>query len=321
MPATEIVGRRATSPANIPRRGWWQVLVRVAQQSREDNVPMVAAGCAFFSLLSAFPAIFTIILIYSMILDPAGVEHQFEALGGFIPEQITDPVGAQLQDIASQSRQELGWSLVLTFAFTLWTASAGMKAMFSAMNVAYEERETRNPLVFHSLGVALTLLGLVTITIMLVLIVGVPTVMARIGLGEFTLWIINFLRWPALMLLMIVALAVIYRFGPARKGARLQWVSWGAVLATVIWMVASFAFSTFVANFATFNKTYGSLGAAVVLLLWFFLTSFAVLLGAELNSELEMQTERDTTSGPEQPMGERGAVVADNVAPRNKPSS
>lgn len=306
-------GRLAAQPQEIPARGWRDILLRVYGRIGEDNLSLVAAGIAFYGLLALFPALAAAVSIYGLVSDPAQVEQQFGAVGGVLPQEAQGLVAGQLHRIASTSSQALGWGLFGGLALALWSAAAGVKALMTALNVTYDEPERRGFLRFNATALLLTLGAIVFALISLALIVALPALLGNLGLGEVARVAVSALRWPLLAAAVLVGLAVLYRYGPSRDRARWQWVSGGAAIATVLWLVVSGLFSFYVSNFAGYNETYGSLGAVVILLMWFYLTAFIVLLGGALNAEMEHQTRQDTTEGESRPMGERGARMADTV--------
>lgn len=307
-------GRQAEAPRDIPPRGWWEVLVRVWYETGEDNISVLAAGCAFFFFLSLFPAITALVSVYGLFADPVEVEQQAELLANILPADTYNLLVGQMRAVASSGSISLGWSLALSLAFTLWTASAGVRTVFAALNIAYGEEEKRSLLVFYSTAMAFTIGALLAVFVALAFIVGLPAVLAFLGLKSVADWTIRIVRWPLLGALVVLGIGLLYRFGPSRSTAKWRWVTWGSAAATALWLLASILFSLYVTYFASYNETYGSIGAVVVALTWFYVSAFVLLLGAELNAELEHQTARDTTTGPAKPMGQRGAWVADNVA-------
>ena len=307
-------GEYADSPSDIPPRGWREVLWRVKDEISGDNISIVAAGVAFYSLLAVFPALAAMVMIYGLFADPGDVQRQLDPLKDVIPADAFNILNGQLSAVASKGSQPLGFGLVLTIGLSLWSATAGVKALFSAMNIAYEQRETRNFLKLNAVALLFTILALAFVIVALTVIAAVPAVADLLGVEGWPRAGILLLRWVGLAIFIMIALALLFRYGPCRATARFRWITPGALLATVLWIVGSVAFSFYVQNFASYNKTFGSLGAVVVLLMWFYLTAFIVCLGAELNAELEHQTARDSTTGKERPIGERGAYVADHAA-------
>lgn len=307
-------GRDARRPYHIPLRGWWQVAQRVWIESGRDNLSVVSAGCAFFALFAIFPALTALISIYGLTADPATVEQQFSMLADLLPAQAYQVVLEQIRRIAETSGRSLGWSLVVSLGLAFWSATSGTQALFAALNIAYEEPERRTLFQFYLSAFTFTLVGILGGVIMLLAIVYVPIFFATTGYeSEFELFV-KIARWPFLALLVLCLLSLLYRYGPCRRAAKWHWVSMGSAFATLMWLIASAAFSYYVSNFAHFDRFYGSLGAVIILLFWLYISFYIVLLGAEINAELELQTAMDTTAGPPRPLGERGAFVADHVA-------
>jgi membrane protein len=307
-------GRAAEEPQQIPRRGWLDILRRTWQQAKEDNISIVAAGVAFYALLAIFPALAAALSIYGFIADPADVARQLASFGGLLPGDARSLLERQLSQVAAQPPSALSFGAVFGVLLSLWSASAGVKTMMTALNIAYEEDESRGFIRYNGTALAMTLAAIVAALVAISLVAVLPPILEALSLPDWLHWVVSLVRWPILAALVIVGLAVLYRYGPSRNLARWNWVSWGAVAATILWVVASLLFSWYAANFANYNKTYGSVGAIVALLMWFYLTAYVVLMGAELNSEMEHQTARDTTRGPREPIGRRGAEMADTVA-------
>jgi membrane protein len=306
-------GRDAATPSQIPRSGWRDIALRIKDQVSKDNVDIVAAGVAFYALMAIFPALIALLSLYGWFADPAQVEQQVTSLTGVMPQNVQSLLTTQMRDIASGAESTLGVGAIAGFLFTLWSASKGMKALFTALNIAYDEEEKRGFITFNALAIVLTLGALVFGIVAFALIAVLPALLGHLGLQAIASVAVSLVRWPLLAVAVMVALAVLYRYGPSRDKPQWTWVSWGAVVATVLWLVTSILFSVYVSNFGSYNETYGSLGAVVVFLMWLYLSAFIVLIGAELNSEMEHQTTRDTTRGAEQPMGQRGAQKADTV--------
>ncbi|MBD3316931.1 MAG: YihY family inner membrane protein [Chitinivibrionales bacterium] len=306
-------GRYAERPRNIPAKGWKEIVKRVVNEVGEDHIGIIAAGVGFFSFLAIFPAIAAVISIYGLVVDPQTVQQQLSQITGTLPPGASQAIGGQLSQIAAGAGGALGWGLALSTLLALWSANKGMKALFQGVNIVYDEKSTRGFIKENALTLLFTLGAVILTIISMVMVVAVPAAVGRLGLPGLAQTAIRWLRWPVLAVLAVFALGLVYRFAPVRENPRWRWVSWGAGIATVLWLVASWAFSFYVSNFSNYNQTYGSLAAVVILLLWLMLTSFIVLLGAEINAQMEGQTERDTTTGPEKPMGERGAYHADKV--------
>jgi membrane protein len=307
-------GRDATRPYQIPLKGWWQVAQRVWSESNRDNLSVVAAGCAFFALFAIFPALAALISLYSLTADPATVEQHFRMLASVLPIQAYDIVGEQIHRISATSGGTLSWSLGVGLGLALWSANAGTQAMLAALNIAYEEPERRSLLRYYLNAFTFTIVGILGGVVMLLAILYVPILFAFTGYSRALDIVVGVLRWPFLALFVLSLLALLYRYGPCRRSAKWRWVSMGSFFATAVWLIASAAFSLYVSNFANYNRFYGSLGAVIILLFWLYISFYIVLLGAEINAELELQTAKDTTAGKPRLMGQRGAFVADHVA-------
>jgi membrane protein len=307
-------GREATHPHHIPLKGWWQVAQRVVSESSKDNLSVISAGCAFYALFAVFPALAALIALYGLTTDPATAETQFHMFSSVLPPQAYQIVIQQIRHLAETSSQSLGWGLALSLGIALWSVGNLTQAMFAALNIAYEEPERRSLVRFYLSAFTFAILGILSSTLMLLTIVYVPILFAYAGYSDSFELIVRVARWPLLALVVLIFLALLYRFGPCRRSAKWRWVTAGSVFATILWLIASAGFSYYVSHFANYDKIYGSLGAVVVLLFWLYLSFYIVLLGAEINAELELQTAKDTTSGTSKPMGQRGAFVADHVA-------
>ena len=309
------LGRAADEPHQIPAAGWWDILKRLFADIGRDNVSLMAAGVAFYGLLSLAPGFTALVALYGLLFDPSQVQAQVAAMEGMIPEEARKLIADQLTTIVQGSSSSLGVSFVVSLALAIWSANSGTSALMQALNVAYGEREQRNVLRYYGSALLLTAAAVLFGILSLILVAIIPAVVGLLPLGNFGKEL-GWIRWPVLTILFAAGLSVVYRYAPSRNEPRWSWVSSGAVAATILWLIGSALFSLYVEKFATYNKTYGSLGAVVVLLMWFWLSAYAVLLGAELNAEMEHQTARDTTDRPRKPMGRRGAYVADTVAPR-----
>ena len=306
-----LAGRDATNPAKIPARGWWAVAKRVVAGFSDDRLMTEAAGMTFYVLLAIFPALATLVSLFGLFADPATVNDQLSSVAGVVPAGGMDILTQQVKSLTSGGKQTLGLSALVGLLTSLWSANQGIKGLFDALNVVYHEKEKRGFLWRTVLTLGFTLGALVFIIIAMSAIVVVPIVLNFIGFGSWAAMLVAVARWPALMIVLGLFLTVVYRFGPSRTQARWQWVSWGSGFATITWLVASLGFSYYVANFGSYNKTYGSLGAAIGFMTWIWISSIIVLLGGELNAELEQQTRQDTTVGPSKPIGKRGAYKAD----------
>jgi membrane protein len=308
-------GRQAETPTDIPAVGWKDTLVRTSQQLKADQVPVLAAGVAFFALLALAPTLVALVSIYGMVADPADVERHVTDVLGAAPEGARQLVSEQLDAAVERSGAAAGIGAVVALLFALWSASAGVKHLIGALNTVYDEDETRGFLELRGLALAFTVGAVLFVAVAFATVALLPALLADTALGDATRIAISALRFPAIALAMMAGLAVMYRFAPDRDDPRWQWASPGAVVAALLWLAGSALFSVYAASFGSYDDTYGSLGGVVVAMLWLFLTAFVVLLGAELNVELERQTSRDTTVGPEMPIGQRDAHGADTVGP------
>jgi membrane protein len=307
--------RRLEGVGEFGPRNWWFVLKRVVVGFGADNLTLVAAGCAFYALLALVPAMTALVLVYGLVADPATVAGQVESLAGVVPADVLGLVAEQLQRLVAEPSGGLSWGLAIALGLALWSASAGMRSLLTALNVAYREEEKRGLIGLGLLGLAFTVAAVVSVFVAIVTIVGVPVVLGVVGLGGVAETLVRLVRWPIIGGLLIIGLAILYRYGPSRARARWRWISLGSIVATVLWLVASIGFSWYVTSFASYNKTYGSLGAVVVLMLWLYISVLVIILGAKLDAETEHETAVDTTTGRPRPLGQRGAAMADHVAP------
>lgn len=307
------LGRSARTPRQLPWRGRWQALKRIVQRIGETNLGLIAAGVAFYSLLALFPAIVALISVYGLVADPGQVDRQFHAVRDLLPREVYDLISGQMREVAAGSADALGVGLAGAIFVAVWSATKGTKAMITALNVVYDEDERRRFIRLNLFALALTLTLVMMGVVAIGAVVAVPIVLASIGLGSLAEALMQWLRWPLLAAALLFTLAVIYRYGPSRRRARWEWVSWGAVIAVLLWLATSGLFSFYVANFSAYNATYGSIGAVIIMLMWLFISAFVILLGAQVNAEMERQTAEDTTYRGEQPIGQRGAYVADHL--------
>ncbi|MCZ2807473.1 YihY/virulence factor BrkB family protein [Modestobacter sp. VKM Ac-2983] len=309
----EMPGIDADRPTDIPKRGWLQIVKRSWAENNADNMPIIAGGVAFFAFLSIFPALIATISIYGLVASPEQVTQQIESLSDQLPDNAQDILTEQLTEITSNAGGALTFGLIASVLGALWTASGGVSNMVKAVNIAYDEVETRNFLKLRALSLVLTLGAIVFILFTFALIAVVPVVLDALPLGGVGTVLAQALRWVLLLGVVIGSLAVLYRVAPDRDAPKIRWVSLGSLVVTLIWAVVSVAFSFYVNNFGSYNETYGAIAGVIVLMLWLYLTCYLVLLGAEINAETEHQTARDTTQGDPEPMGRRDAVVADEV--------
>jgi membrane protein len=307
-------GREAESPAQVPPRGWKDVLLRVKKDIKDDNVSIVAAGVAFFSVLALFPALIAMISIYGLFVEPEEAAAQAQQLTDVMPTAAADLIGNQMQSVAAASSGNLSISLIISIAVALWSASSGMNALIQGVNIAYDEPETRGFIKLRGLALLLTIGAILVFGMAIGAIAVFPALAGKLPGGQVLEAVAGVLRWVILGAVIVGALAVIFRLSPNRDQPRMKWVSSGAIMAAVFWLLASIGFSFYANNFGSYNETYGSIAAVIILMFWLYITAFIILIGAELNGQLELQTRKDTTTGPEKPMGERDAFAADEVA-------
>jgi len=269
------------------RPGWWTILTNFWARLDRDHVSIIAAGIAFYALLSIFPGMSTLISIYGLVADPATIETQLNSLSGVLPQEALKLLSDQLHALVAAPRDKLGLGLLVSLLIALWSATSGTGSLMQALTVAYEDRENRGILSFYGRAIALTIgVGVFTL-LSLFLIAGIPAVIGSLPLSELSRDRISLIRWPLLAILAVVALGVLYRYGPARRSPCWNCLSMGTIAAAVLWLAGSAGFSFYVARFSSYDKTYGSLGAVVILLMWFYVTAYIILAGAELNAEIE----------------------------------
>lgn len=310
----DVRGRGAQWPSEIPRRGWKDIIWRLYGRIAEDNVLLIAGGVTFYLLLSLFPALAAFVSLYGLIADPATIAGHLDALRGIFPEGGLELIAGQLDEFARQSPDSMGMSFLIAFAVAFWSANNGVKSLFEALNIAYREREKRSFIRLNLLAFTFTL-GVMFVAATLIAVIGIlPALLALLPVDETTDFVLRFARWPVLLVMAGLGIALLYRFGPSRAGPRWRWVSWGGLLACATWLAASAGFSFYLQGFADYNATYGSLGAAIGFMMWTWISVIVLLVGAQFNAEIEHQTAVDTTTGKAQPMGMRGAKVADSIA-------
>lgn len=305
----------AEKPRQLTWKGWKQIGKRVISELTVDHISIVAAGVAFYFFLALFPTFIAAISIFGLVMEPAQIQQQISELAHILPPQSSQMIADILEDITSKSETTLGWSLVLSVLFSLWSAQQGTKAVFAGINIAYDEIDERGFFKYNGLTLLFTLGGILIGIIGTVLVVVFPAIIQGINLPVNGVEsIVQWLRWPVLALILMGILAITYKIAPARRNPEFRWVSWGAVIATILWLAGSILFSFYISNFGNYDKMYGSFAAVIILMLWFFITAYVILLGAEINSEMEHQTRKDTTIGKDRPMGQRNAYHADHVA-------
>jgi membrane protein len=306
-------GRFADRPSEIPARGWKDILWRVYEGISEDRVLANAAGVTFYALLALFPGIAALVSVYGLFADPSMIVNHLDAISGFAPGGAIDVLREQLTRLAEQGSTTLGISFIVSLLISLWSANSGIKALFDALNVVYQEKEKRNFIRLNAVTLCFTVATIAFLLIALVGIVALPVILNYLPLPGVTGVVLEIARWLVLLVLVVFGLTLIYRYGPSRTEPRWQWITWGSVFAAITWLAASALFSWYAANFGTFNKTYGSLGAIIGFMMWMWLSIIVILVGAKLNAEIEHQTARETTAGRPKPLGWRGAKMADTI--------
>ena len=306
-------GRHATSPWQIPWAGWKDILWRTYGQIGDDRLLAVAAGVVFYGLLAIFPAVTAFVSLYGLFAKASTISDHLSLAAGVIPSGGVEIIQEQINRITAKGDARLSLAFAFSLGLALWSANAGMKAVIDALNVTYNEKEKRGFIKLNLISLALTGGAILSLLVALGSIVVLPLILSSFGLGGWTETLLRFLRWPVLICLVVFGLAVLYRFGPSRESPRWEWLSVGSVTAAIAWLVGSALLSWYLANFANYDATYGSLGAAIGMMIWMWMSSIVILVGAELNSEIEHQTAQDSTTGHEKPLGQRGAAMADTV--------
>ncbi|MFG6529193.1 MULTISPECIES: YihY/virulence factor BrkB family protein [unclassified Sulfitobacter] len=306
-------GRKAETPMEIPAPGWKDILLRVKDEIAADHVSLVAAGVAFYALLAIFPAVTALMALAGLVMEPAQVTAQLESLTNLIPEEAANIILGQAVAVTGSEETGLGWAFLIGLVLALYSASKGVGSLMEGLNVAYDEDETRGFVskLIWTLGLTLMLIGVLLLGLAATL--AVPAVVAFLALPDWVETLLTYGSWVLLAALTALALAVLYRYGPARDDAEWKWLTPGSVIACILWIVASIGFSIYVSNFGSYNESFGSMAGAIILLMWLWISAFIVLLGAEFNSEMEAQTRKDSTTGPDELMGQRDAVKADKL--------
>jgi membrane protein len=289
-------GREARKPTQIPAPGWMAVARRVMGQVGRDNVSIISAGVAFYLLLSIVPALAATVAIYGIVADPQTIGQHVQALGEFLPAEAQALIGQQLERLTQSSGEALGIGAIIGLLVSVWSATRAMAAMMEALNIAYGEEESRGFVWRNLVAIGLTVVFVVFLGLAVALIAIIPAVVNLLGVEGVLATVAQWLRWPVLAGCLLVALALLYRWGPDRDEPRWEWVSPGAIVGGVLWLLGSVGFSIYVANAGNYDATYGSLGAIVVVMMWLYISAFAIMLGAEWNAEAERQTRHDTTS-------------------------
>ncbi|EBA11170.1 YihY/virulence factor BrkB family protein [Roseobacter sp. CCS2] len=309
-------GRNASSPSDIPGKGWKDIALRLKDEVSEDRVGLIAAGVAFYGLLALFPAITAILAIGGLLVEPNQIIEQLSALAGIVPEAAMTIITEQATAVAGSREGGLGLAALLGIGLAIYSASKGMGSLMDGMNVAYDEIEERGFIRLKLETLGLTLLLIIGLLIGLSAMIAVPVAINALSLGVVTETLGTVVVIAVLLGLTLVGLAVLYRYGPSRDAAEMQWATPGAIAACFLWLLGSAGFAFYVANFGSYNESFGALGGVVILLMWLWISAYVIILGAELNAEMEAQTRHDTTVGQDRPMGSRDAEKADNLGDR-----
>ena len=307
-------GRHAVAPWRIPWSGWKDILWRTYQKINDNRLMAVAAGVVFYSLLALFPAISAFVSLYGLFANPSTIDSSLSQLHGVLPGGAVELLHEELRRLIANKGANLSFGFIVSLLFALWSADAGMRSIIDALNVAYGEKEKRSFVRLILVSLLYTLIAMAALALSIGAVVVAPIVLNTMGLGGVAATLISVARWPVLLILVVVGLAAAYRYLPCRREPRWEWLSVGSVTAAIAWLVGSLLFSWYISNFGNYNVTYGSLGAAVGMMMWMWISILVVLIGAQLNAEIEHQTARDsTTNAREKPLGERGAVMADSI--------
>ena len=305
-------GRDARHPAEMPLKGWKDIVWRTWREVNADRLPAVAGGITFYALLAIFPAIAAFVSLYGLVADVTLVSRQLNELSRVFPAEVLQLIGDQMLRLTEAHEAKLSIAFVISILLSIWSANAGMTALFDGLNVAYDETERRSFVRKRALTLSFTAGLVIYVAVASWLLLGVPDLVRDLGFGGFRL-IWGPLRWAVILLLSTAVFAVVFRFGPSRARARWRWVRWGAVFSAITWLLGSLAFSAYVNTLAHYDATYGPLGAVVAFMVWLWFSIMALLVGAELNAEIEHQTAVDSTTGAPLPMGQRGAAMADTI--------
>jgi membrane protein len=299
----------------MPVAAWRDALVRTYKEASADNVGIVAAGVAFYSFLALFPLLGATVLTYGLVADPASVLRHMAALTAMLPADVAKIVGDQLLSVVQTSSGKKGLGLLIALAVAIFGARNAAGAIITALNIAYEEEEKRGFLKTNLMALVITACAVVA----LIMAAGAVAVLGYVddmipASSPLQIAASKALSYLLLALAAATGAAALYRYGPSREKAEWVWLTPGSLMFAVAWVILTLAFGFYIARFGNYGATYGSLSAVVVLLTWLYLSSYALLFGGELNSELEHQTAKDTTTGPDRPLGSRGAWAADNIA-------
>lgn len=304
-------GSFATRPRQISLTGWKAIAMRVKSELAADRISLVSAGVAFYALMAIFPAITALMAIAGLFITPADVTAQIQQITEVLPQRAAEILIEQAKSVAGSQRGGLGLAAVLGLLLALYSASQGVAHLIEGLNVAYDETEERGFIRLKFTTLALTLLLIAGLLLAIGALVVLPGMLAIFQFGPALEAFASWMRWGVLLLLVVAGIALIYRFGPSRKAAEWAWITPGALVACLLWLAGSLAFSLYAEHFGSYQETFGSLAGVIILLFWLWISAYVILLGAEINAEMEAQTWHDTTTGKDMPRGVRGAVKAD----------
>ena len=306
-------GRTADTPVELPAKGWKDIVFRVKDEVATDRVGLIAAGVAFYGFLAIFPAIAAVMAVSGLFITPAEVTEQVQSLSVFLPQDIIDIIVTQAQAVSGANSSSLGWTALLGVLVALYSASKGMASLMDGINVAYDEVEERGFFRLKFTTIALTFFLVFGVALSLGVMLGLPAALSFVELGAMTEQVVLIASFAVVAALTVAGLAVLYRYGPSRDAPEWSWASVGAIVGCALWLLGSIGFAYYVKTFGSYNESFGSLAGVVIMLTWLWLSAFIILLGAELNAEMEAQTRRDTTQGRDLPMGQRDAEKADSL--------
>lgn len=304
-------GAHAATPARIPFAGWKDVVFRVKNQVAKDRVDLLAAGVAFYGLLALFPAITAVIAISGLLIEPSRIVAQLNSFSGLMPEEVITIITKQAAAVTGSRQGGLGFTAIIGLLIAFYSASKGTASLIQGLNVAYDEEETRGFIERLLVTFALTLMLIAGVICGLTATLAMPTILAFVDKGPAVAMFFNAALWLGLISLTIVGLSVLYRFAPSRHTPEWQWTSVGAVVGCLVWIAASAGFAFFVSNFSYYNQSFGALAGVVVLLIWFWISAYIILIGAELNAELVAQARADTSAGCDKAICTRDAEKAE----------
>lgn len=286
------------SPADVPPQGWWAILRRTFSEVGADRVLAVAGGVTFYALLSLFPAITVLVSLYGLFADPQSISQHMQTLASFLPEGAISIIGEQVRRISQGDPSQLGLAAIVGVLIALWSANSGVKAMMDALNIAYDTEERRGFFKLNLVSLGFTFSAILGVIAMFTAVAIVPLILQWVMLGPIVDVLLWAGRWPLVFIVILLALAVLYRYGPSRPNVRWRWITPGSLLATIGLVALSMLFSWYAANFGRFNETYGSLGAVIGFMTWMWFSTIIILVGAELNAEVEAQVRGGRASHP-----------------------